>query len=247
VTRLVRNSETVAVLAHRPGLLDVADLVDEVAATAGLALENERLQAEAQAQLADLRAARARIVAASDRERRRLERDLHDGAQQRLVTLSLAIRLAALRAGPADRAVSDNLGVAARKVTDAVGQLRVLARGLYPRELADEGLAAGLESFAETAPIPVRLTAIDDHRYPATIESTAYFAVAHSILRSVSPSASVSVRRVADRLHVEVDVAAAPDDLTDVADRVGAVGGALAINPIGSDRIRMRVDLPCAS
>jgi len=212
-----------------------------------LALENERLQAEAQAQLADLRAARARIVAASDRERRRLERDLHDGAQQRLVTLSLAIRLAALRAGSVDRGVSDNLGVAARKVTDAVGQLRVLARGLYPRELADEGLAAGLESFAETAPIPVRLTAIDDHRCPATIESTAYFAVAQSILRSVSPSASVTVRRVATRLHVEVDVAVAPDDLTDVEDRVGAVGGALAINPIGCDRVRMQVDLPCAS
>src|SRR5262249_43294879 len=100
VTPILRGGQRVALLSHRPGLLAEPALAEEVAATARLALENERLQAEAWSQLEDLRASRARIVQAGDAERRRLARDLHDGAQQRLVTLSLALRLARTRLRP---------------------------------------------------------------------------------------------------------------------------------------------------
>ena len=148
----------VAVLVHRPGLLDTPELVDEVASAARLALENERLHAQARAQLEDLRASRARIVEAGDAERRRLERDLHDGAQQRLVGLALG----AAPAARAARTTATRARGAARRQADAelrraVDELRELAHGIHPAVLGDEGLAAALEALAEGAPAPVRI------------------------------------------------------------------------------------------
>src|SRR5256714_5054802 len=144
ITPIVRGDEEVALLAHRRGLLDDPVLAEEVAATARLALENERLQAQTRADLEDLRASRARIVESGDAERRRLERDLHDGAQQRLVGLSLGLRLARLRLRP-DPAVLLRIDEAETEVRTALAELRELANGLFPAVLADEGLAAALE------------------------------------------------------------------------------------------------------
>ena len=146
-TRVVRSGETVAVLEHGQRLFDDPALAAEVTAAARLALDNERLQALTRAQLADLRASRARIVRTGDAERRRLERDLHDGAQQQLVSLSLACALAAIRAG--DPAAAARLNSARSEVAAALAELRALARGIYPAELADEGLAAALQTLAE--------------------------------------------------------------------------------------------------
>jgi signal transduction histidine kinase len=134
VTHLTRDGATVALLVHKPGLLDALGVRDEIADAAALALDNERLQAERRAQLADLRASRARIVAAADAERRRLERDLHDGAQQKLVTLSLGLQLASLRrehAGAPD--TTARLEEARSEVVEALGELRRIARGLPAR------------------------------------------------------------------------------------------------------------------
>ena len=151
-TPLVRDGRPVALLLHRADLLDNPELVEEVASAARLALENERLQAEARAQLEDLRSSRARIVEAGDAERRRLERDLHDGAQQRLVGLSLALRLLRSRLGSdEDGELAARLDEAEAELGEAVAELRELAHGIHPAVLSDEGLAAAIEALAEDA------------------------------------------------------------------------------------------------
>src|SRR5262245_60367372 len=133
VTPIVRGGQRVALLSHRPGLLAEPALAEEVAAAARLALENERLQAEAWSQLEDLRASRARIVQSGDAERRRLVRDLHDGAQQRLVTLSLALRLARARLGPGlDPVLAERIDEAEDELRAALADLRELAQGIFP-------------------------------------------------------------------------------------------------------------------
>ncbi len=246
LTRLTRGDATVALLAHRRGLLDVDGVADEITGTARLALDNERLQAERQAQLADLRASRNRIVADAGAERRRLERDLHDGAQQRLVALSLSLQLARLRLDDgADPLVAAQLDEARDEVTAALGALRLVARGLYPRELADEGLAAALETFAESSPIPVSVKSVVDERFPQPVESAAYFAVAHCIGGSEGDGASVLATREDGKLLIKIETSSLHGDLVDLEDRVGALDGTVVAEPIGGAGTRIRVELPC--
>src|SRR5204863_1353941 len=153
VTSVTVGGEEVAVLVHDPALLDDPQLVESVQATAGLVLENERLAAEVRSQLAEVRASRGRIVAAADAERRRIERNLHDGAQQRLVTLSLALGLEASRVDEA--AAAHVLSRARNDVEEAIAELRELARGIHPTLLRDEGLQAAVEALARRATLPV--------------------------------------------------------------------------------------------
>src|SRR5207245_1041013 len=136
VTAVTAGGAEVAVLIHDPALLDEPALVESVRATAGLVLENERLAAVVRSQLAEVRASRGRIVAAADAERRRIERNLHDGAQQRLVTLSVALGLEASRA---DATAADVLSRAQDEVEQAIVELRELARGIHPTLLRGEG------------------------------------------------------------------------------------------------------------
>ncbi len=145
-------------------------------------MENERLQAELVAQLGELRASRARIVETAGAERRRLERNLHDGAQQHLLALSYDIRLA--RAGAAadgDTAAQMTLATAIEETQGALQELRELAHGIYPAVLAEAGLAPALATLADTAPLPVQILRAGDRRYPAPVEAAAYFAVAEAI------------------------------------------------------------------
>ena len=161
VTALVRDGREVALLSHRPGLLDDPGLAEEVATAARLALENERLRAQAGAQLEDLRASRARVIAAGDSERRRLERDLHDGAQQRLVGLSLSLRLARPASGRSrTHRCYQRIGEADGELRTALDDLREVAHGIFPAVLADEGLGAALEAFAEDGAIPIELAGV---------------------------------------------------------------------------------------
>lgn len=242
-TTLAQGDRVVAVLAHRPGLLDEPGVAAEIVAAAGIALDNERLRAESGAQLADLRASRSRVVAASDAARRQLERDLHDGAQQKLVTLSLGLRLAGLRAtAQADDRRSD-LDAALLQATEALAELRVLARGLYPRELADEGLAAGLETLAESSPTRVQLTELVEGRLPPEIESAAFFAVARLVRGSQWASVQTSVHE--GMLVVETSTDTPPVTTVDIEDRVGALDGTVSVNPDGAGRTRVLVVLPC--
>jgi signal transduction histidine kinase len=242
-TRLTRGDTTIALLTHRRGTIDEDGVVEEIAGAAGLALDNERLQAQRRAQLAELSASRARIVAAADAERRRLERNLHDGAQQHVVALSLAIRLAQLRADGGE----DRLDQAQAEVTAALAGLRILARGLYPRELADEGLPAALETLAEGAAISVAVDAPLDERLPPAVEAAAYFAVAYRLAYADVNQAAVSVRRDGDRLRIEIEDDAPPRDLLAIEDRVLALGGTLTVEPTGKPGTRIRAELPCGS
>ena len=208
-----------AVLVHRPGLLANPDLVDELGSATHLGLENERLQAEALTQLADLRASRARIVVTGDEERRRLERDLHDGAQQRLVGLSLALRLLRSR----DASGSPQLAEAETELRAAIDDLRALARGLFPVVLRDEGLGAALGALGETAPL--RVTAVPHRRFADAVETTAYLVVARAAAHG---RATVCATHTDGMLVVEVSVDAVIDGLGDLEDRVRALDGELA-------------------
>jgi signal transduction histidine kinase len=248
VTQLVRGGRPVAFLAHRPGLLDDPGLVEEIAAAARLALEKERLQAEARTQLADLRASRARIVEIGDAERRRLERDLHDGAQQRLVALALSVRLAGMQVGQdAEPALAAPLEEAEAELRSAVADLRGIAHGLYPGALAEEGLAAGLEALAEGNPSLV-LGSLPEQRFAPSIESAAYFVVAETLKRSRGGHAAVEASGTDGLLVVDVESdTGPPEELTDLEDRIGALDGRLAVERTPGGGTRIRAELPCVS
>jgi signal transduction histidine kinase len=245
LTPLTRGSDTVAYLDHRDPLLDHEGAV--IAQVARLYLDHERLHAERAAQLRELRTSRERIVAAADRERRRLERDLHDGAQQRLVSLALGLQLAGLAPAPADGSrTAILLAEAGTEVAAALAELRAIARGLYPRELADEGLESALETFAESDPTPVDLDCDLPDRLPQAVESVAYFTVAHLLATASyepAPGRAIRACQEGDQLYVELHGSTRTDELTTTEDRVGALGG--TVERIGAGSIRMV--LPCES
>ena len=259
VTPLARGGTTVALLIHRPGLLDNPELVREVAAAARIALENERLQAVVSAQLEDLRASRARVVAAGDAERRLLERDLHDGAQQRLISLSLALRLARTRLGPdEDHDLITGMDQAGAEIGAAIEELRELAHGIYPAVLTDEGLAAAVEALCERAAIPVRVVAVPEGRFPPPAEAAAYFLIAEACGKIAATtgatSASVEVRQEGCQLLVEVTGKGAGEPgpeletrITGLSDRVGALDGRLRIEQLPGQGIAICGEIPCGS
>jgi signal transduction histidine kinase len=205
VTAVSVRGEEIAALVHDPALLDEPALVESVRATAALVLENERLAAEVRSQLTEVRASRGRIVAAADAERRRIERNLHDGAQQRLVTLSVALGLEASRA---DRATADVLSRAQDEVEQAVGELRELARGIHPTLLRDEGLTAAVEALARRAPLPVTVQSSARDRLHDAVELAAYFVVSEALTNVVkhasATQASVLLEREPATLRVTV-------------------------------------------
>ena len=237
-TRLLAGDRVVAALAHRPGLFDDPAVVRSLAATVRLALEHERLQAGVRAQLDALRASRMRIVEAGDAERRRLERDLHDGAQQRLVALTLNLRLAQRRQPGAGA----ELAAVEGDVRAAVAELRELAHGIHPSVLSDQGLAAALEALAEGVP-RLALGELPAERFDAAVETAAYVAVTEALRQGEPGRVAVSARRADGRLALELDSERPLDgSLLDLEDRIGALGGSLAI-----DAGRLLVELPCAS
>jgi signal transduction histidine kinase len=232
-TRLTAAGEDVLAVVHRPGLLDDPQPADELATTARLAVEHERLQAAHRARLAELRASRQRIVAAADRERRALERDLHDGAQQRLVTLGLSIRLA--RRARED----DHLARAEAHAVAAAIDLRKLAHGLFPTVLADEGLAAALDALSEQV-TRLHPRNVPDGRFPAAVESAAYFA-ACEVLRLTEDEVTIDGRARNGSLHLAIGAEVRPE-ITEIEDRVGAVGGTVAARSG-----RLLLEIPCES
>ena len=259
VTPLVRQGQTVAMLFHREGLLDDPAIVDEVVAATRLALENDRLQAEVLAQLEDLRASRARIVATGDAERRRLERDLHDGAQQRLVGLSLALRLARTKMGPLpDPTVVALIDRTERALRMAIDELRELAHGIYPAVLTDEGLSAAVEALAYRATIPIEIIEMPEQRFPSPVETAAYFLIAE-VTGSIAGLAgargvTVDVRHDGKRLVLEVtddgvgDADRDPESVfTDLADRIGALEGKLRVQYAPAGARTIQAEIPCES
>ena len=244
-TTLVEDGRPVAVLAHAPGLLDEGQLVRETSAAARLALENERLQAEVRARLEDLRRSRARIVDTADAERRRLERDLHDGAQQRLVGLALALGLVRARL-PDGIGAATALEAADNELRAAVEELRELAHGIFPAVLADEGVGAAIEALAEEARVPLRIGGLPDGRFAPAVETAAYTVVAE-VARAARGAVTVRADRMDGALVVELEtVHGAEPDLVALRDRLGALDGSLTVDS-RDGRERFRAEVPCAS
>jgi signal transduction histidine kinase len=243
ITPLVSGGRTLAVVAHRQGLFDDPGLGEEVVSAARLALDNERLQAELRAQLEELRASRARIVEAGDKERRRLERDLHDGAQQRLVALSLSIGLAIAQRGGRD----PKLRRAQEEVSELLAELRELAHGLYPAVLAEEGLAAAVDTLAERSGVSLRLDGpLPEERLDAPIETAAYLLIREMTRDDGRRWTSIGTAYDAGQLVLEVTGDGEPPaELVNLEDRVGAVGGLLRLERTGEGGIRLRAELPC--
>ena len=182
VTMLERNGVREAAIIHDAILLEEPGLIASVAGAMRLAVENDRLTAEVEAQLTEVRASRARIVTAGDTERQRIERDLHDGAQQRLVALTLALRLARTRLGDdADPSVKLSLEQASDEAKAALSELRELARGIHPQILTEAGLHAAIESLAARTPATVSVDMDPDARFAPAVEAIAYFVVSESL------------------------------------------------------------------
>jgi signal transduction histidine kinase len=247
----------VAALLHDPVLLERRALLEAAGAAARLALENERLHAELRAQLAELRASRARIVSAGDEERRRLERDLHDGAQQRLLSLGLALQLARAHLGANANGAGDLLAEADKQLRAAIDELRELANGIHPAVLTEQGLAPALQTLAERSPVPVKVLGLPDERLPAPTEAAAYFLVSEA-LANVAKYAHASrvridVARVDGRVLVEVDddgVGGADpthgSGLRGLCDRVQALDGTLEVSSPPGSGTHLHAEIPCA-
>jgi len=256
-TLIERDDQRIAALLHESSLDEDPWLIDAVAAAAGLALDNERLHAELVAQLAEVRASRARIVEATDAARRRLERDLHDGAQQRLVGLALAVQMARDKLGATPEAqVREILDAAADQVVHALAELRELASGIHPAILTEAGLGPALESLAERAPLPVSVTVSVDGA-PAPVEAAAYFLVCEA-LANVSKhanarSVSVCARREDACLVVEIidDGVGGADasqgtGLRGMADRLAALDGRVSVVSPEGQGTHISARIPCA-
>jgi signal transduction histidine kinase len=258
VTTVEHDGEVIAALVHDPSLLEERQLVQAVGAAAHLALENARLQAELRAQLALVEESRARIVAAGDEERQRIERDLHDGAQQRLVAMAIELRSAQRRlGGNLDPEVERLLTTTVDDLQTAVQELRELASGIHPTILAEGGLAAALDSLAARSPLPVTVTATRD-RFAPEVETDAYFvaceALANVAKHARATHATVTARRDNGVLLIEIEDDGAGgarldagSGLRGLADRVEARGGHLRLDSPAGQGTRVVGEIPCAS
>ena len=203
----------------------------------------------------EVRKSRARIVQAADAERRRLERNLHDGAQQRLVSLSLALRLAEARIETHPDSAKKILAEAQQELAQALAELRELARGIHPAILTDRGLAAAVEALAARAPLPVEVAAMPDERLPDPVEAAAYYVVAEGLTNVAKYADASFVRVTVERRNGIASVEVADDGiggadplagtgLRGLADRIEALGGRLEVDSPASGGTRLRAHMP---
>jgi signal transduction histidine kinase len=255
-TLIERDGAHVAALIHDGALDDEPQLLDAVGAAAGISLENGRLHAELRARLEELRGSRARLLDAGHRERQSLERNLHDGAQQRLIALSLELSMLEQKFGDRPE-LQLRLDAARREIATTLEELRDVARGIHPAVLSGHGLAVALESIAARAPLPVRLTVDLDARLPDRVEVAAFYVVSESLTNiakhAEASGATVSVARSENGVVVEIvdDGLGGADTengsgLRGLADRVEALGGRLRVwTPLGGGT-RVQAEIPCA-
>ena len=256
-TIIEHEGERIAAIVHSPGLAEERELVQTAGAAAGLTLRNERLAAELRAKVAELRASRSRIVQAGYEQRRRLERDLHDGAQQRLMALGIDLRMVKERIEHDPQGAAELLDESLHELNEATAELRELARGIHPAVLTNRGLQAALKGLASRSPVPVELLQTPADRLPPSVESAVYFVVAEALTNAArySRAQTVTVGVVRDNGHVDVEVS---DDgvggadadqgsgLRGLADRVAALEGRLELtSPQGLGTI-LRATIPCA-
>jgi signal transduction histidine kinase len=258
-TAVERDGRPVAAIVHDAALDTTSELVQAAAAASSLAIDNERLKADLRARLEELRVSRLRIVEATDAARRRIERDLHDGAQQQLVALALELRLlrARVKEQPEIVPLVDSLS---ERLASALAELRELARGIHPSILTEQGLAPAVEALADRAPVDVRAEVAVDERLTPPVEAAAYFVVAEALTNVVkyahAGEVDVTVRRLGGEILVDVaddgiggvDLAAG-SGLRGLQDRLAAVDGVLDIDspPGGGTRVRARIPVATAA
>ena len=251
VTRVDRDGEPVAVIVHDPAVLDEPSLVEAVRASAGLASANARLNAEVREQAAAVEASRLRLLRARDEERRRLDSSLREGAERRLQGLRLVLAEARRLSQPE---TSDRVDRAVDRLDGTLADLRELAAGLHPRELAEHGLGHALGELAERSPTPVRLDVLLEP-LPPDVETAVYF-VCSEALANVAKYASASSVAVAVAVRDGVVLVDVRDDgvggadpaegtgLSGLADRVAALGGTLRVVSPAGGGTRLRAELP---
>jgi signal transduction histidine kinase len=256
-TLVERDGQPIAVLLHDPVLEHNAELVSSVCAAAGLALENERLQAELRARLAELQSSRARLVQATDAERRRIERDLHDGTQQRLVSIAMSLGLLETKLpGQADT-VRPLVRETRESLALALAELRELTHGINPPLLTERGLAAALDELCRRAALPTRLNVTIDRRLPDQIETAAYFMVSEALANAAKHSHATELRVFASFADQRLTVEVADDGigsatptggsgLRGLADRIEALGGRFTISSPPGRGTTLRAEIPCA-
>jgi signal transduction histidine kinase len=255
VTPVERDGRRIAAIVHDPALLDDVEQVRAAGAAAGLALENERLDAELRAKVEELRTSRSRLVEVGLSQRRRLERDLHDGAQQRLVSLALTLRLAQERLERDPQEAGRILARSQEELEEALTELRELARGIHPAILSDRGIAAAAEALASRAPLPVELGEFPADRAPEHVELAAYFVISEALTNvakySAASRAIVAVTRENGQLVVEVSDdgvgGADPEQgsgLSGLAARVEAIEGRLEIDSEPGRGTTVRASIP---
>jgi signal transduction histidine kinase len=256
-TVVERDGKPIAALLHDPALEHDAELVRSVCAAAALALENERLHAELRAQLGELQASRARLVEATDAERRRIERDLHDGTQQRLVSIAMSLGLLESKLPEGSAETPALVRETRHALALALEELRELTQGIHPTLLAERGLAAALDELCRRAALPVQLELRLDTRLPDQMESAAYFFASEALANAAkhSHAAGVRVRASSDGQTLTVEVA---DDgiggaasgggsgLRGLTDRVEALGGRMTISSPPGRGTTLRAEIPCA-
>ncbi len=258
VSVLGDTSAPVAALVYDSSLVHEGQLLDTAAAAVNMALENARLQVQLRAQLEEVRQSRVRLVEAADSERQRVERDLHDGAQQQLVTLLLSMQTAkteALKQG--DRRVAELINANISALREALDELRELARGIHPAILSQAGLMPAIHSLAERSPIPVDVKGeLGDTRLTPPVEAALYFVVAEAITNAVKHSKGkrmcVQVGRNAGLATIEIsdDGVGGADvsrgsGLVGLTDRVAAVGGRLVVSSDAGKGTTINAEVPC--
>ena len=255
MTLVRQNGEPVAALVYDATLGEEPELLEAVSAAAAIALENGRLEAELRARLQELYGSRTRVVEAHQNERRRLERNLHDGAQQRLVALALELGLLAEKADT-DPATQARLRRARGEVAQSLDELRDVARGLHPAVVSGHGLAIALESLVVVTPLEVQLKTDGLPRLPEHLEVAAYYVVSESLTNAAkharASKVTVEVRVADNTLIVEIvddGIGGADSErgtgLRGLADRVEALNGQLRIWSAVGHGTRVRAEIPC--
>lgn len=255
-TMIERDGRRIAALIHDPAV-DDEHLMRSACAAAGLALENERLQAELKAQLVEVRSSRARILEAAQSERRRIERDLHDGTQQRLVSIAMTLGLAEAKAASGVAGARELIAESRAAMSATLTELRELSQGIHPGILSERGLAQALDDLVMRLRMPVDLEVSLDERLPAPIETTAYYVVSEGLTNVAkyahATTAHVRVRRDNGTALVEVsdDGAGGADPLKGsglrgLRDRVEALGGRFAVTSTQGRGTTIVAELPCA-
>ena len=260
-TLVERDGTPIAMLLHDPALEYNSGLVQSVCAAAGLALENERLQAELRARLMELNASRGRLVEATDAERRRIERNLHDGTQQRLVSIAMSLGLLESKLAPDQTGAAPIVREARTALTLALEELRELTQGIHPTLLVERGLPVALEELCQRAGLPAHLKVDLDVRLPDQVETAAYYFASEAISNAVKHSHGNEIRLVVsyDGRALTVDIAddgiggaavggtaSGSSGLRGLADRVEALGGQFTVSSPPGRGTRLTARIPCA-